>query len=116
MEININNKIFLGKYDGVIINNVLDYGIAASIGKNNMPDRKILITEGEGSNAEYITFNGADPFRYYSQLENFNVNGKISYELKWNELEDGYKNNLKFGYAVDMLNYDFNQKTIRTGQ
>ena len=94
--------------------NVLDYGIAASIGKNNMPDRKILITEGEGSNAEYITFNGADPFRYYSQLENFNVNGKISYELKWNELEDGYKNNLKFGYAVDMLNYDFNQKTIRT--
>ena len=93
--------------------NVLDYGIAASIGKNNMPDRKLFISEGEGANADFITFGGASPIRYFSQLENFNINGKVSYEIKWNELDNGYKNKLKFGYAVDMLNYEFNQKTIR---
>jgi hypothetical protein len=93
--------------------NKLHYGISLSIGKNDMPDRKILLTEGEGANSEYITFNGADPFRYYSQLENFNVNGKVDYEIKWNENDNYYKNNLKFGYVFDYLNYDFNQKTIR---
>ncbi|OYX83002.1 MAG: hypothetical protein B7Y83_12955 [Flavobacteriales bacterium 32-34-25] len=92
----------------------LDYGIAASLGKNEMPDRKTLLSEGEGENAEYITFNGADPFRFYSELENFNVNGKLSYEIKWKENEDGvFKNALKFGYNGDMTSYDFFQRTIR---
>lgn len=92
----------------------LDYGIAASLGKNEMPDRKTLISEGEGENAEYITFNGADPFRFFSELENFNVNGKISYEIKWAEKESGtFKNVLKVGYNGDMTSYDFFQRTIR---
>ena len=94
-------------------NKKLSYGISVSQGKNDLPDRKILITEGEGANSEYITFNGADPFRYFSQLENFNVNGKVDYEIKWNEKDNYHTNNLKFGYAFDYLNYDFNQKTVR---
>lgn len=91
----------------------LSYGISVSFGKNDLPDRKILITEGEGANSEYITFNGADPFRYFSQLENFNVNGKADYEIKWNEKDNFFQNKLKFGFAFDFLDYDFNQKTIR---
>ena len=91
-----------------------EYGIAATIGRNNMPDRKTLITEGVGQNADFVTFNGANPFRFYSVLDNFNVNGKAEYEIKFGADVNGKsKNILRFGYAGDMTNYDFFNRTIR---
>ncbi|MGV3695761.1 TonB-dependent receptor domain-containing protein [Flavobacterium sp.] len=91
-----------------------EYGIAATVGKNNMPDRKTLITEGVGQDADFVTFNGANPFRFYSVLDNFNVNGKAEYEIKFGqELEGKSKNVVRFGYAIDMTNYDFFNRTIR---
>lgn len=92
----------------------LEYGIAATIGKNNMPDRKTLITEGVGENADFVTFNGANPFRFYSILDNLNVNGKVEYEIKFgNDVDGKSKNIIRFGYAGDMTNYDFFNRTIR---
>jgi len=92
----------------------LEYGIAATIGKNNMPDRKTLITEGVGETADFVTFNGANPFRFYSILDNLNVNGKVEYEIKFGSDVDGKsKNIVRFGYAGDMTNYDFFNRTIR---
>ena len=92
----------------------LEYGIAATIGKNNMPDRKTLITEGVGENADFVTFNGANPFRFYSILDNLNVNGKVEYEIKFgNDVDGKSKNIVRFGYAGDMTNYDFFNRTIR---
>lgn len=93
---------------------VLDYGIGATIGKNDMPDRKILITEGTGQDADYVTFNGADPFRFFSKLDNFNVNGKIDYEISFGgEVESRAKNVLRFGYNGDMTQFEFFNRTIR---
>ena len=92
----------------------LDYGFAATIGKNNMPDRKVLITEGVGPTADFITFGGTNPFRFYSMLDNVNVNGKLEYEIKVGELASGKpKNVFKIGYNGDLSNYDFFNRTIR---
>jgi len=91
-----------------------EYGVAATTGKNNMPDRKTLIAEGEGADADFITFNGANPFRFYSVLDNFNVNGKAEYEIKFGDDVNGRsKNIVRFGYAGDYTNYDFFNRTIR---
>lgn len=93
---------------------ILDYGIAATKGKNNMPDRKILITEGVGQNADYVTFNGADPFRFFSILDNTNVNGKIEYQFNLGEqIDNKYKNVFKVGYNGDLTLFDFFNRTIR---
>ncbi len=95
--------------------NTLEYGIAATIGKNNMPDRKTLITEGVGTAADYVTFNGANPFRFFSILDNYNVNSKLEYEIKFGEETDNVSSNvIRFGYAGDLTNYDFFNRTIRT--
>ncbi len=92
----------------------LEYGVAATIGKNNMPDRKVLITEGEGADADYVTFNGADPFRFYSELDNFNVNGKLEYEIRFGgEVESRPRNAVRFGYNGDMAMFDFFNRTVR---
>lgn len=95
---------------------VLEYGVAATVGKNDMPDRKILITEGVGSDANYVTFNGADPFKFYSVLDNFNVNGRLEYEVNFGEKtqSDKFKNTIKVGYNGDMTNFDFFNRTIRS--
>ncbi len=94
---------------------VLDYGLATTIGKNNMPDRKILITEGVGPNSNYVTFGGADPFRFYSKLDNFNVNGKIELEYNFGkELDKKFANSIKVGYNVDATDYKFFNRTIRS--
>ncbi len=91
-----------------------EYGIAATIGKNDMPDRKTLITEGVGQNADFVTFNGANPFRFYSVLDNFNVNGKAEYEIKFGDDINGKSRNIvRFGYAGDITNHDFFNRTIR---
>lgn len=95
--------------------NTLEYGVAATIGKNNMPDRKTLITEGVGETADYVTFNGANPFRFFSILDNYNVNAKLEYEIKFGEETDNVSANVvRFGYAGDMTNYNFFNRTIRT--
>ncbi len=95
--------------------NILEYGVAATIGKNNMPDRKTLITEGVGETADYVTFNGANPFRFFSILDNYNVNAKLEYEIKFGEETDNVSANVvRFGYAGDMTNYNFFNRTIRT--
>ncbi|TDP58756.1 TonB-dependent receptor [Flavobacterium dankookense] len=92
----------------------LEYGIAATLGKNNMPDRKILITEGVEDDANFVTFNGVNPFRFYSILDNVNANGKVEYEIKFGEETDGkYKNVVRFGYAGDMTTFNFFNRTIR---
>ena len=98
--------------------NILDYGIGVSLGKNDMPDRKALITEGEAEDADYVTYNGADPFRFFATLENKNVNGKATYEINFGLNEDEntthtYKNTLKFGFNSDATFYNLNHKTIR---
>lgn len=93
----------------------LDYGVAATVGKNNMPDRKILITEGTGQDANYVTFNGADPFRYYSMLDNININGKLEYQIDFGaETNDGRPSNtLRAGFNSDMTKFKFFNRTIR---
>ncbi|WP_294822781.1 TonB-dependent receptor [uncultured Flavobacterium sp.] len=93
----------------------LDYGIAGTIGKNDMPDRKILIAEGTGADASYVTFNGADPFRYYSMLDNFNVNGKLEYQIDFGQgTADGRSANvLRAGVNSDVTQFKFFNRTIR---
>ena len=92
----------------------VEYGIAGTIGKNDMPDRKVLITEGVGTNADFITFGGANPFRFYSNLDIANVNGKLEYELKLGENENSKpKHIIKIGYNGDLSKYDFFNRTIR---
>ncbi len=93
---------------------VLDYGIAFTIGKNNMPDRKILITEGVTENANFVTFNGVNPFRFFSVLNNINVNGKVEYQINFgDEVRNISKNTIRFGYNGDVTNFDFFNRTIR---
>jgi outer membrane receptor protein involved in Fe transport len=113
-----NTSIGLQHYGTVFLNekkSSIDYRIAAALGRNNMPDRKTLITEGTGEDAKYVTFNGADPFRYYSMLNNFNVNGKLEYQTQFgDELTDGRpKNTIRAGINSDMTEFKFFNRTIR---
>ncbi|MFN3753082.1 TonB-dependent receptor [Flavobacterium sp.] len=92
----------------------LEYGIAATLGKNDTPDRRILIAEGVGEDADFVTFNGANPFRFYSLLDNININGKVEYEIQFGgEVDNRAKNIIKFGYNGDYTAYDFFNRTIR---
>jgi len=95
--------------------NILTYGIATTIGKNNAPDRKTLITDRKGANAEFITINGVTPFRFYSELDNFNVNGKLEYEIRFggDDAAEQPKNSIKVGYNGDLTTYDFFTRTVR---
>ncbi|MFY7666275.1 TonB-dependent receptor domain-containing protein [Flavobacterium sp.] len=91
-----------------------NYGIGITRGINDMPDRKILITEGVGADADFVTFNGANPFRFFSNLVNNNINAKAEYSLNFGKGEDElYRNNLKFGVNSDFTNYNFFNRTIR---
>ncbi len=93
---------------------ILEYGIGLTIGRNDMPDRKILITEGVGEDADYVTFNGADPFRYFSILDNFNVNGKVEYEYNFgDEVGSKFRHAIRAGYHGDLTTFDFFNRTIR---
>jgi outer membrane receptor protein involved in Fe transport len=95
--------------------NILEYGFAATIGKNNTPDRKTLITEGRGADADFITYNGVNPFRFYSVLDNVNFNGKLEYEIRFGgeEVATKPKHALRFGTNADYTKYDFFNRTIR---
>ncbi|MGE5944420.1 MAG: carboxypeptidase-like regulatory domain-containing protein, partial [Flavobacteriales bacterium] len=43
----------------------LSFGGSVGLGKNNIPDRRVLRAAGSGEDAEYITTNGIDPFKFY---------------------------------------------------
>src|SRR5690606_16926814 len=46
----------------------LSFGGSFGLGKNNIPDRRVLRAAGSGEDAEYITTNGIDPFKFYQEL------------------------------------------------
>ena len=86
----------------------LSFAASGSSGENNIPDRRVLRSAGQGEDAEYITTNGINPFKFYQTLENINFNGKLEYELGLQpDGEDGFKTRLKAGYNFDIIEYDF---------
>ncbi len=97
---------------------ILSFGGSYALGNNNVPDRRVLRTAGEGEEAEYITTNGIDPFKFYQELENYNVNAKLDYQigLQKNEELDKYTAILKAGYNYDEISYDFFNRTISVDQ
>lgn len=104
----------LGDYEWMNKKHQLHFGGSYSAGNNNMPDRRVLRTDGKGENAEYINTNGINPFRFYQQLENTNFNAKAEYELglQYDETEDKFKSTLKVGLNTDNIEYDFFNRTI----
>lgn len=113
-----NTSLGLQHYGNIYFNskkNILTYGIAATTGKNDAPDRKTLITDKKGAQAEFITINGVTPFRFYSELENFNLNGKLEYEIRFGgtDAAEQPKNSIKIGYSGDMTDYNFFTRTVR---
>ena len=55
----------LGDYSWAEKKHQLTFGGSLGLGNNNIPDRRVLRTAGSGANAEYITTNGIDPFKFY---------------------------------------------------
>lgn len=91
----------------------LHFGGSGSMGNNNVPDRRVLRAAGTGENAEYITTNGINPFKFYQELENVNFNSRIEYELGLQRQEDEeFSTRIKFGYNFDGIQYDFFTRTI----
>ncbi|MEX0996787.1 MAG: outer membrane beta-barrel protein [Flavobacteriaceae bacterium] len=92
----------------------IHFAASASQGNNEIPDRRVLRAAGSGENAEYITTNGIDPFKFFQTLENTNFNAKLEYELglQKNEDDDRFNSNLKVGYNADFIEYDFFNRFI----
>ncbi|UJH90532.1 TonB-dependent receptor [Antarcticibacterium sp. 1MA-6-2] len=86
----------------------IHFGGSGSMGKNNVPDRRVLRTAGVGEAAEYITTNGINPFKFYQTLENLNYNTRVEYELGLQRNDEGnFKTKIKVGHNFDLLQYDF---------
>lgn len=96
----------------------ISFGGSYGLGNNNIPDRRVLRTAGAGEEAEYITTNGIDPFKFYQELENNNINAKIEYQIGFQKDEalDKFKTLVKVGYNLDDIAYDFFNRTISTEQ
>lgn len=96
----------------------LNFGGSVGLGKNNVPDRRVLRAAGSGEDAEYITTNGIDPFKFYQELENINGNAKVEYQIGFqkDEENDKYKTLLKVGYNADAIRYDFFNRIIIVDQ
>lgn len=91
----------------------LHFGGSGSMGNNNVPDRRVLRAAGTGTNANYITTNGINPFRFYQELENNNFNSRIEYELGLQRNEENeFSTRVKIGYNFDGIQYDFFTRTI----
>lgn len=103
----------LGDYEWNSKKHQIHFGASGSLGNNNVPDRKVLRTAGQGENAEYITTNGINPFKFYQTLENINYNTRLEYELglQPNE-EEGFDTKIKIGHNFDLIQYDFFTKFI----
>ncbi|WP_159427058.1 TonB-dependent receptor [Formosa haliotis] len=97
---------------------ILTFAGSYGIGNNNLPDRRVLRTAGSGEEAEYITTNGIDPFKFYQELNNNNINAKVEYQVGFQRDEDSdkFKSILKVGYNFDDIRYDFFNRTISTEQ
>lgn len=104
----------MGDYEWSNKKHQIHFGSSYSAGNNSMPDRRVLRTDGQGADAQYINTNGINPFRFYQQLENSNINGKVEYELgmQYDDVEDKYSSIFKFGLNADLIDYDFNNRTI----
>lgn len=91
----------------------LHFGGSVGIGNNNVPDRRVLRAAGSGEDAEYITTNGIDPFKFYQELENKNANARLEYELglQPNDNTD-FDTKIKVGYNFDAIEYDFFNRLI----
>ena len=108
----------LGDYSWQEKKHVLTFGGSVGLGNNNVPDRRVLRTAGSGEDAEYITTNGIDPFKFYQELENINGNAKLEYQIGFqkDEENDKYKTLVKVGYNGDAIKYDFFNRTITVDQ
>lgn len=104
----------LGDYEWMNKKHQLHFGGSYSFGNNNMPDRRVLRTDGQGEDARYIETNGINPFRFYQQLENTNFNAKVEYELglQYDETENKFNSVIKAGFNTDIIDYDFYNRTI----
>ncbi|KAF2513240.1 TonB-dependent receptor [Flavobacterium arcticum] len=104
----------LGDYEWMNRKHVLHFGTSYSDGKNSVPDRRVLVAAGNGENAEYITTNGINPFKFYQELDNSNINALVEYKIGFdhNEENDQYQSNVKIGYNTDLLDYNFFNRTI----
>ncbi len=98
----------LGTYEWDNKKHQIHFGASGSLGNNNVPDRRVLRAAGQGDDAEYITTNGINPFKFYQTLENINYNSRLEYELglQPND-EDGYDTKIRIGHNFDLIEYDF---------
>lgn len=107
------NFQLLGKYalDGK--RQELHFASAVGLGNNQVPDRRVLRAAGVGEDAEYITTNGINPFKFYQELDNQNFNARVAYRLGLlpKESED-FMGHLEIGYQTDLIAYDFFNKFI----
>lgn len=97
-----------GDYQWANRKHQIHFGGSGSLGKNNVPDRRVLRTAGEGEDAEYITTNGINPFKFYQELDNLNYNARVEYELGLQRDDtDNFRTKIKLGYNFDLIEYDF---------
>lgn len=97
----------------------LHFGGSGNFGNNKIPDRRVLRAAGIGEDAEYITTNGINPFKFYQTLENTNYNTRLEYELGLQpNNNDSYKTRIQIGHNFDIIQYDFFTKflTAQAGQ
>lgn len=86
---------------------------SAGIGNNQVPDRRVLRAAGTGEDAEYITTNGINPFRFFQTLENKAYSAKAEYLLGLQRGENqDFSTRIRAGYNLDAINYDFFNRTI----
>ncbi len=91
----------------------LEVAGSVGIGNNQVPDRRVLRAAGTGEDAEYITTNGINPFRFFQTLENSSISAKAEYShgLQKDENLD-FSSHLKVGYNLNAIEYDFFNRTI----
>ena len=108
----------LGDYSWNDKKHEISFASSLGLGKNNIPDRRVLRAAGSGEDAEYITTNGINPFKFYQELENTNINGKVEYKLglNYDDAEGRYLSHLRVGYNVDLIEYDFFNRIINVGE
>jgi len=102
----------LGNYEWANKKHQLNFAGSGSKGKNNVPDRKVLRAAGQGEDAEYITTNGINHFKFYQSLDNINLNTRVEYTLGLQPRENVFKTNIKVGYNFDLIEYDFETRFI----
>ncbi|SKB82838.1 Outer membrane receptor proteins, mostly Fe transport [Salegentibacter salinarum] len=91
----------------------IHFGASAGLGNNEVPDRRVLRAAGVGEDANYITTNGINPFKFYQSLENMNVNSRLEYELGFDQNEEGdYNTVFKIGHNLDHIEYQFYNRFI----